>query len=68
MISSEVDVTTIGMLRIGQYFLLDGRKYRVGHLIDGTNGYVACTDITDEKRKVRRFYIDTSVEQLNNSK
>lgn len=68
MILSEVDVTTIGMLRIGQYFLLDGRKYRVGHLIDGTNGYVACTDITDEKRRVRRFYIDTSVEQLKPTK
>ena len=57
-------MTTIGYLRVGQYFMLDGRKYRVGHLIDGTNGYVACTDITDEKRKVTRFYIDTSVEEL----
>lgn len=54
----------IGFLRAGQYFRLDGRKNRVGHLIDGTNGYVACTDITDEKRKVKRFHIDTSVEQL----
>lgn len=57
-------MTTIGFLRSGQYFMLNGRKYRVGHLIDGTNGYVACTDITDEKRKVTRFYIDTSVEEL----
>lgn len=57
-------MTTIGFLRVGQYFMLDGRKYRVGHLIDGTNGYVACTDITDEKRKVKRFYIDTSVEEI----
>lgn len=56
--------TTIGFLNAGQYFLLDGRKYRVGHLIDGTNGYVACTDITEEKRVVRRFYIDTTVEQM----
>lgn len=64
-------MTTIGFLRVGQYFKLDGRKYRVGHLIDGTNSYVACTDITDEKRKVKRFYIDTSVEELkehNNGK
>lgn len=57
-------MTTIGMLRTGQYFMLDGRKYRVGHLIKGTNGYVACTDVTDEKRKVARLYIDTSVEVL----
>ena len=56
--------TTIGFLRVGQYFILDGRKYRVGHLINGTNGYVSCTDITEKKRKVRRFYIDTTVEQL----
>lgn len=61
-------MTTIGMLRTGQYFMLNGRKYRVGHLIDGTNGYVACTDITDEKRKVTRLYIDTSVEQLKEQK
>lgn len=57
-------MTAIGFLRVGQYFELDGRKYRVGHLIDGTNGYVACTDITDGKRKVKRFHIDTTVEAL----
>lgn len=61
-------MTTIGFLRTGQYFMLDGRKYRVGHLIDGTNGYVACTDITEEKRKVKRFHIDTSVEELRKKK
>ena len=56
--------TTIGFLNVGNYFWLDNRKYRVGHLIKGTNGYVACTDITDEKRKVTRFYIDTTVEKI----
>lgn len=56
--------TTIGFLRSGDYFMLDNRKYRVGHLINGTNGYVSCTDITEEKRKVTRFYIDTTVEKL----
>lgn len=64
-------MTTIGFLRIGQYFKLNERKYRVGHLIDGTNSYVACTDITDEKRITTRFYIDTIVEELkeqNNGK
>lgn len=57
-------MTTIGMLRSGNYFMLEGRKYRIGHLIEGTNGYVACTDITDDKRVVKRFYIDTTVEVL----
>lgn len=57
-------MTTIGMLRSGNYFMLGGRKYRIGHLIEGTNGYVACTDITDEKRVVTRFHIDTTVEVL----
>lgn len=57
-------MTTIGMLRSGNYFMLEGRKYRVGHLINGTNGYVACTDITDDKRAVRRFHMDTTVEVL----
>lgn len=58
-------MTTIGFLRTGQYFELDGRKYRVGHLIKGTNSYVACTDIAEKKRIVRRFYIDTKVKQIN---
>lgn len=52
--------TTIGFLRKGDVFILNGKKYKVGHLIDGTNGYVACTDI--ETHKVKRFYIDISVE------
>lgn len=53
-------MTTIGFLRSGDFFLLDGIKYKVGHLIEGTNGYVACVDV--ESRKVKRFYIDTTVE------
>lgn len=57
-------MTTLGFLSTGQYFLLDGRKYRVGRLIEDTNGYVACTDITDDDRRfVKRFHIDTQVEQ-----
>lgn len=59
---------TIGLLKRGQYFMLDGRKYKIGHLIDGTNGYVACTDVTDSKKVVRRFYIDTSVEEVEKQK
>lgn len=52
--------TTIGFLRKGDFFIFDGRKYKVGSLIDGTNGYVACVDV--ESKKVTRFYIDTTVE------
>lgn len=57
-------MTTIGYLRSGDFFLLDGHKYKVGHVIDGTNGYVACVDV--ESRKVKRFYIDTYVEKVRN--
>lgn len=53
---------TIGCLRVGEFFLLDGIKYKVGNLIEGTNGYVACVDV--ESRKVKRFYIDTMVEEV----
>lgn len=53
---------TIGCLRVGDFFLFDGIKYKVGHLIEGTNGYVACVDV--ESRKVKRFYIDTEVEEV----
>ena len=55
--------TTIGFLKRGDFFLLDGIKYKVGHLIEGTNSYVACVDV--ESRKVKRFYIDTTVEEYN---
>ena len=55
-------MTTIGYLKVGDFFLLDGRKYKVGRLIDGTNSYVACTDV--ESKKVKRFYIDTEVEEV----
>lgn len=53
-------MTTIGCLRGGDFFLLDGHKYKAGHVIKGTNGYVACVDV--ESKKVKRFYIDTTVE------
>lgn len=51
--------TTIGCLRVGDTFYLDGIRYRAGHLIDGTNGYVAC--VNTETKKVTRLYIDTAV-------
>lgn len=55
---------TIGCLRGGDFFVLDGIKYKVGHLIEGTNGYVACVDV--ESGKVKRFYIDTTVGAVRN--
>lgn len=58
--------TNLGCLRIGDFFLLDGIKYKVGHLIEGTNGYVACVDTVN--RKVKRFYIDTTVEEVEKPK
>lgn len=58
--------TLLGFMKKGQYFLLDGVKYKVGHLIDGTDGYVACTDI--KTKKVERVYIDTLVEKVEEKK
>ena len=52
--------TTIGFLKHGDFFLLDGIKYKVGHLIENAHGYVACVDV--ETNKVKRFYVDTTVE------
>ena len=54
--------TTIGFLRHGDLFLFEGIKYKVGHLIRNTNGYVACVDV--ESKKVKRLYIDTTVERV----
>lgn len=53
--------TTIGFLRKGDLFLFEGKKYKVGSLIEGTNGYVACVDV--DSKKVKRLYIDTTVER-----
>lgn len=55
-------MTTIGWLYKGDLFKFNGRTYKLGNLIDGTDGYVACTDI--ETRKVTRLYIDTEVEPI----
>lgn len=53
-------ITQIGFLRTGDIFTFEGHKYKVGHVIDGTNGYVACTDI--KTHKVKRLHIDLDVE------
>lgn len=52
--------TVIGFLCRGDVFMYEGKKYRVGRLIENTNGYVACVDV--ESKKVKRLYIDTDVE------
>lgn len=55
-------MTTIGFLKKGEHFIFDGIEYKVGSLIDGTNGYVACVNVST--KKVTRFYIDTDVERV----
>lgn len=55
-----VMITQIGFLRHNDVFEFEGRKYKVRHVIDGTNGYVSCVDI--ETHKVTRIHIDSNVE------
>lgn len=52
--------TRIGFLRTGDVFIFEGDKYKVGHVIDGTNGYVSCTNM--ETNKVKRLHIDLDVD------
>ena len=51
----------LGQLKVGDYFIYDGKEYKAGRLIENTNGYVACVD---KDKKVRRIYIDTLVEKV----
>ena len=53
-------ITQICFLKSGDIFYFEGCKYKVGRVIDGTNGYVSCTNI--ETRKVKRLHIDLDVE------
>lgn len=52
----------LGWLYKGDLFKFENRVYRVGNLIEGTNGYVACVDI--HTHKVTRFSIDLEVKKL----
>lgn len=52
--------TTIGFLRHNDIFVFEEHKYKVGHVIDKTNGYVSCTDM--KTHKIRRLHIDLDVE------
>ena len=51
----------LGYLKVGDYFIYDGKEYRVGRLIENTNSYVACVD---KDKKVRRIHIDVLVEKV----
>ena len=55
------DKLALGYLKVGDYFIYDGKEYRVGILIGNTNGYVACVD---KDKKVRRIHIDVLVEKV----
>ena len=50
----------LGYLKIGEYFIYEGKEYRAGRLIENTNCYVACVD---KDKKVRRIHIDVLVEK-----
>ena len=50
----------LGFLKVGEYFIYEGKEYRAGRLIENTNGYVACVD---KDKKVRRIHIDVIVEK-----
>lgn len=52
--------TTIGFLRHNDIFVFEGVKYKVGHVIYNTNGFVSCTDMATHK--IRRLHIDLDVE------
>lgn len=52
--------TKLGFLRKNDIFIFKGKKYKVGSLIEGTNGYVACADV--DTKKVKRLYIYTTIE------
>ena len=51
----------LGYLKVGDSFIYEGKEYKVGRLIENTNGYVSCVD---KDKKVRRIYIDTLVEKV----
>ena len=50
----------LGQLKVGDYFIYDGKEYKAGRLIENTNGYVACVD---KDKKVRRIHIDVLVKK-----
>ena len=55
--------TTIGSLKRGDFFVLDGVKYRVGGLMKNREGYVVCVD--EKAKKVKKFHVATVVEKVD---
>lgn len=62
MYNEEALHTELGNLRPKDLFKFGDTIYKVGHLINGTNSYVAC--VNTETHKVTRFYIGTKVEVI----
>lgn len=58
--------TNIGFLKHGDVFKYKSETYRAGHVIDGTNGYVSCTNV--KAHKTTRFYINLEVEVPDDEK
>lgn len=56
-------MTKLGFLKTNDHFILNGKEYRVGHVIDNTNGYVVCIDV--KTKKVKRAHIDVEVEEVS---
>lgn len=58
-------ITQIGFLRKGDVFTFEGNIYKVGHLLESTNGYVSCIDVNTGKKKRLHIDVDVEIEQAN---
>ena len=58
-------ITQIGFLRKGDVFRFEGDIYKVGHLLESTNGYVSCIDVNTGKKKRLHIDVDVEIEQAN---
>lgn len=57
-------ITQIGFLRKGDVFMFEGNIYKVGHLLESTNGYVSCIDVNTGKKRLH-IDVDVEIEQAN---
>ena len=53
--------TQIGWLKHGDVFSFQGIKYKVGHVIDGTNGYVSCIMKDDSFRSIQCYLLGSKL-------
>ena len=58
-------ITQIGFLRKGDVFTFEGNTYKVGHLLENTNGYVSCIDVNTGKKKILHIDVDVEIEETN---